>query len=267
MKRFLATLCFIVLCLTAMAQAAITHIVKQGETISGIAKQYNVPLEVLLQANPNMRDYFYVGMELNIPVKVKNDIQSTKTEVTTSNKTEAITTFTNNQSTGQLDYSYSSDTTEETEKLPKNLKTIGLMLWAFDDGYDAVENYGIFTEALTNNGFGAEFAIRTRFKEYANYNMELGLNYTLGVLRDENMALMLIASWAPLSIRTQKTYDVELKGYKSGFYLDTYFSVRTSFKVLKVAVSLGYFYWMPKWCIDEGAKGINGLSLGLHYVY
>jgi len=267
MKRFLTTLCLIVLCITAMAQAAITHIVKQGETISGIAKQYNVPLDVLLQANPNMRDYFYVGMELNIPVKVKNDIQSSKTEETAPDKSEETTTFTNNQSTGQFDNSYLSDTTEEKEKLPKDLKTSGLMLWVFDDGYDAVENYGYFTEALTYNGFGAEFAIRTRFKKYANYNMELGLNYTLGVYRDENMALMLIASWAPLSIRTQKTYDVELGRYKSGFYLDTYFSLRTSFNVWKVAVSLGYFYWMPKWCIDEGAKGINGLSLGLHYVY
>lgn len=260
MKRLVSILFGLMFCFLAMAQVAITHTVKSGETVRGIAKQYDVPLEVLLQANPNMKEYFYVGMELNIPVKIEEDMRLPQTDKSSPS------TFIDKPAE-KVNENYLTDLTATDKKnVSKDIKTYGLMFWTFDDGNKGSENYGYFSESLTYNGLGTEFAIRTVFKKYSNYNTELGLNYTLGIYRDENIAMMLIGSFSPLSLRLQDTYDFDKGNYKTCLYWDSYFSVRSSFKFWKFGISLGYYYWMPKWCIDEGSKGLNGFSLGLHYV-
>lgn len=55
------------LCMTfAMAQQK-SHTIQRGETIESIAKKYNVSVYALQQANPDVKDMFYVGMKLVIP--------------------------------------------------------------------------------------------------------------------------------------------------------------------------------------------------------
>lgn len=55
------------LCMTfAMAQQK-SHTIQRGETIESIAKKYNVSVYALEQANPDIKDMFYVGMKLAIP--------------------------------------------------------------------------------------------------------------------------------------------------------------------------------------------------------
>jgi len=258
-RRIIGIIAMIFFSASAIAQTALTHTVKSGESLNDIAQKYNVTVELLKQANPNMGEYFYAGMVLNIPVSINTDMLPSELEAPTPSLDSHL---------------YERQTSKETitnvpqteiKKKSKDINTRGLMFWIFDDGYEGFENYGYFTESLTWNGFGLESAVRTQFKKYANFNWDIGLNFTLGLLGDEDMALMLITSWAPFSLRNQKTYDVKSGKYKSGIFLDTYFSVRSSVKFWKIAISLGYYYWMPKWCIDEGSKGLNGFSIGLHY--
>lgn len=62
-------LLLMVISTTAMAQQ-FTHSVKAGETLSSIAAQYNVTVDQLRAANPQVSNSFYVGMALNIPGNV-----------------------------------------------------------------------------------------------------------------------------------------------------------------------------------------------------
>lgn len=50
-----------------IAQQKSQHTVQKGETIESIAKQYNVTVVNLREANPDIDQYFYVGLKLNIP--------------------------------------------------------------------------------------------------------------------------------------------------------------------------------------------------------
>ena len=48
------------------------HVVQRGETPESISRKYNVPLETLIDANPRLKDYCYVTMELTIPATVNS---------------------------------------------------------------------------------------------------------------------------------------------------------------------------------------------------
>lgn len=227
-------------CMCSMAQTAITHTVKHGESLYGIAKKYGVTVELIKQVNPNMGDYFYEGLVLNIPVKIEDNPNQGTAESLGPTIVEPSNTVVSNPT--------------EAPKPPLNensndIKTSGLMYWGFK-GFD---NYGYFTEALTYNGFGAEMAIRTQFKSHANYNIELGINYALGLYREDNIMVMAIGSFTPLSIRSQ-----------SGLFMDCCCSARLSVKYDRVAITGGYFYWWPKWGADSN-EGISGFCIGLQY--
>lgn len=66
MKRTILSIVAL-LCMTfAMAQQK-SHTIQRGETIESIAKKYNVSVYALQEANPDIKDMFYVGMKLVIP--------------------------------------------------------------------------------------------------------------------------------------------------------------------------------------------------------
>lgn len=52
----------------ASAQSPVHHVVQRGETIASIAKKFGISEENLKQANPDIKDFFYTGMKLIIPV-------------------------------------------------------------------------------------------------------------------------------------------------------------------------------------------------------
>ncbi len=45
------------------------HIVQQGETLYGIARQYQIPVDVLISANPGLSESLKLGQEISIPAR------------------------------------------------------------------------------------------------------------------------------------------------------------------------------------------------------
>ena len=67
-KKTILSIILLLVCVFAMAQSqTITHVVQRGETIESIARYYNVSVEDISKANPNMDGVVYVGMKLSIP--------------------------------------------------------------------------------------------------------------------------------------------------------------------------------------------------------
>jgi len=247
-KIFVCLLIPFIFITNAMAQVAITHTVKKGESLYGIAQQYGVSVELLKQANPDMGDYFYAGLVLNIPAKI--DSQSTEKEYVAESPSMLPLT---NEGSEHL-FSNSSPTKV------KDITNYGLMYWGFD-GY---KNYGVFAESITYNNVGVEMAGRTKFEKHSNFNWELGLNYSLGLFRQENSALLVTASFSPLSVRFQDEYDYKRDKYKNKVYFDAYYSIRLSLKLGCFALTGGYFYWAPKWDFGKDQK-MDGFCIGLMY--
>ena len=76
MKRLiLAVVLFLGVCVNIHAQDVVKHVVKRGETLSSIAKQYGTTEQEIKHLNPNVKTFIYAGMELNMPSgnKIKED--------------------------------------------------------------------------------------------------------------------------------------------------------------------------------------------------
>ena len=68
MKRTILSLLFGTASMFTMAQnQTVSHVVQRGETLESIAEYYNVSVEDIDKANPNMDGVVYVGLKLNIP--------------------------------------------------------------------------------------------------------------------------------------------------------------------------------------------------------
>lgn len=111
-KRFFLSVILCTICVLAMAQSqTVTHVVQRGETLESIAEYYNVSVEDIDKANPNMDGVVYVGLKLNIPTSTspKNE---TKTENTTTigNSSKVNTTYVP-QSSCTINKSYDNETT------------------------------------------------------------------------------------------------------------------------------------------------------------
>lgn len=57
----------------AFAQSQREHMVERGETITSIAKKYGISPQELIDANPDIADYFFTGLILNIPVPSRDE--------------------------------------------------------------------------------------------------------------------------------------------------------------------------------------------------
>ncbi|MBQ8455718.1 MAG: LysM peptidoglycan-binding domain-containing protein [Bacteroidaceae bacterium] len=68
MKLKILSLLIAALCTSiCLAQEIKTHVIGRGETPESVAKKYDVTLEELVKANPELAKTYYVGMKLNIP--------------------------------------------------------------------------------------------------------------------------------------------------------------------------------------------------------
>lgn len=91
MKRTILSLLFGTASMFTMAQnQTVSHVVQRGETLESIAEYYNVSVEDIDKANPNMDGVVYVGLKLNLPIKTTQT--STPTIVQQDNKNKAATT-------------------------------------------------------------------------------------------------------------------------------------------------------------------------------
>ena len=74
MKRLtLAIVIFLGICINIDAQDVVKHVVKRGETLSSIAKTYGTTEDRIRKLNDNLSNFLYVGMELTIPVEMKDN--------------------------------------------------------------------------------------------------------------------------------------------------------------------------------------------------
>lgn len=82
MNKYFCILAMMFICVNvSFAQSTTIHNVQRGETLEQIAQKYGVSVEALKQANPNIEDFFYVGLRLNIPEKRDDVIQNPSSEV------------------------------------------------------------------------------------------------------------------------------------------------------------------------------------------
>ena len=137
--------------------------------------------------------------------------------------------------------------------------------------FDGFENWGIAYGGINPNGIGLDFAFRMNFKEHGNFNVDVLLNYSVGLVSNGSTQVALTFALGP-SFRTQD----ELKGVNSKgnlewengkFFCAGVVNPRLSVKLGKLALSAGYFYWAPKFKFskDDGATGGFNCSLGLSF--
>lgn len=88
MKRELVFIIMVVCSIIIYAQTAKTHTIQRGETPEKIAKQYGIPFEELIKANPGIEKVYYVGRTLIIPNTQSNHIKDTSNTSTMLSKTE-----------------------------------------------------------------------------------------------------------------------------------------------------------------------------------
>ena len=80
-NKLFALLCVLCLlfCENIFAQSYREHTVAKGETVSSIAASYHITTNELVNANPSLKSYCYVGMKLRIPEsKGISEIKDTK---------------------------------------------------------------------------------------------------------------------------------------------------------------------------------------------
>ena len=71
----------------AEAVNGVRHVVAKGETLTSIAKHYNIPLAELLKANKDVNDRkLQIGQTISVPVK--NPPEATSNETPTNDKKE-----------------------------------------------------------------------------------------------------------------------------------------------------------------------------------
>lgn len=86
-KKIILSALLVIACAFAKAQSQnVTHVVMRGETIESIANHYNVSVEDINKANPNIDGIIYVGMKLIIPTDLSLIQGEVKVEKTRENE-------------------------------------------------------------------------------------------------------------------------------------------------------------------------------------
>lgn len=92
MKRTILSLLFGTASMFAMAQnQTVSHVVQRGETLESIAEYYNVSVEDIDKANPNMDGVVYVGLKLNIPTSSAQPKTSSRDVSIETSQTQELT--------------------------------------------------------------------------------------------------------------------------------------------------------------------------------
>ena len=123
-------------------------------------------------------------------------------------------------------------------KEKKKYETVGLSYY----GYKGANNYGIFGQTQGAKGWGIEYAFRSSFKKYGNYSLDLGVNYSLGLYKSEDISCFLTLG-VGLSYRFFKAPKIDKNGkQKDKFDLESDVFANPRFKVFykDFMVSLGY---------------------------
>ena len=197
MKRIFTLMIAIMMIAMSMTAEEYTHVVKKGETIESIAKSYGVSTERLMEANPLLKQYLYVGMILKVPEKVETVTESAPTTVAevesiaepitepVSIAEEPVIVESNkqNKDTGKTEYIY-----------------LGGAYLADFDFLDA-GMYGVKIDRVTPNGWNANMRILTNWGikgvDFTEQDVMfwLGANYCPSASKNHFFYIPMLLSW------------------------------------------------------------------------
>lgn len=259
MKKLLFTM-FMLLSFTGMMAQQITHTIQRGETIESIARKYNVSVDALKKANPDISEMFFVGLKLNIPndQPIAETINHNKTEIT---KAVESTQERNNDVQNQQPVDNSSSVSNNV--LPSlNQPQEG----GYEIAYEAVENgWGIgMNGTISYFVFGYDLLERKRgdyFSSNDGYEIYIGGNYRYHLADFFYIEGRIIAGYYHW-----KT-EYKAKDYKefNNSVDEAFFGIspRAGIKIKKVAISAGYRWdWIKmkfkkENCLDRFTIGLT----------
>lgn len=213
------------------AQSVRYHVVKEGETLSSIAKKYSVKKSDIVSMNPDAVKEIYPGMELQIPTN----------------------------GTGN-DYGY--DNSNEVNNNKTNVNTVNAVNLIYY-GFDGFSNYGIGFQGINENGFGFGITIRSSLKDNAPFNEDLDFSYSYPLSLNADCTVFLTMALGP-SIRMQNESD-EKGSDKLKFYIDGFINPRVSLKYKKLLLSGGFFFWAPQFKFSKEEGGTSGFNVALGF--
>lgn len=150
-----------------IAFAEITHIVERGETIEDVAKKYNVSVEDIKTANPDMGSVFFSGMKIKIP---ENAASQNVQSVDIPNE-EAVV---NNPTT------YTEEKHTEENVIPQTRKPVAK---TYDTVYHpifAVAQYlmGDFKSAKTSGAYGLGI-VASSISHWGRFHVGANVNFLI----------------------------------------------------------------------------------------
>ena len=286
MKRLILCV-MVVFSITMMAQEVKTHTIQRGETIESIAAKYQVSVDAIKKANPNVGEVYYVGMKLNIPAAtvtqapLSDDPQvspvSNVSQAASSRAQQKVTENTSgiiatNENGMILNSSTSSNSIQQpNENNNDDDELTGAFALTFYS-FDGFQDYGFSDYFIKPNGLSGEFGIRLCFDKYGHYNAEVGLNYSFLLFKQNKTRLFFTLSVGP-SLRMQYVPEFEFnqktgmtnEKSKEKWFVDGYANGRLSLMLNKVMFSAGVFFGAPEFKLskDDGAQvGVN-LAIGI----
>lgn len=97
MKRLFFVMLMCIVTITLSAQTKV-HTVQRGETVASVAKKYGISVDELKKANPNVNNFFYIGMALTIPTTKPATLITSQVKANTVSETVKDNYNTNSRS-------------------------------------------------------------------------------------------------------------------------------------------------------------------------
>ena len=163
-------------------------------------------------------------------------------------------------------FAQTSDFSNEDGRKTTIKNAVGLSYHSFK----GANNFGIFAQMLNPKmkGWGMEMGFRSSFKEYGNYSVDWGANYSL-LLYQENDIHCLLTLGAGFSFRFYKKPEVDKKGnvsHKLGSATDIFADPRICLIYKRLMFIIGYSMCSNQWRFDNDNRA-DGLLLGVGYCF
>lgn len=259
MKKLL-TIAVMLLSFTALMAQQITHTIQRGETIESIAQKYNVSVDALKKANPDISELFFVGLKLNIPnaQPMAETVNQNKTEIT-----KAVESTQERNNDVQIQQPVDNSSSVSNNVLPSlNQPQEGGVEFA----YEAVENgWGLgLNWTVSYFVFGYDFLEGKKgdsFSRNDGYEIFIGGNYRYHLADFFYIEGRIIAGYYhwKTEFKAKDYKDLNNSADEAFFGI----SPRAGLKYKKVAISAGYRWdWIKmkfkkENCLDRFTIGLT----------
>lgn len=192
--------------------------------------------------------------------------------VTAFTYTNAQTVVTNDYSTPVTDEKIQKDIEEKS-----SFSVVSFNFYTFK----GINNFGVSYNYISPNSIGLEYAFRSQFKNGGNYSLDIGINWSFQLWKEDKMSLFFTPALG-ISLRLQKVMEIKSKyhydssirrGYtvqeleeETKIKVDPYFNPRVIFRYDHFAVSAGYYMWAQEAKFKDGYLG-HGFQASVGYVF